>query len=302
MKNLMPYLLLIVIFGCSVNSTPIENRPLESFSGEWGDYWYAGKAELTSFKLEQARYGEIHDGTAVLVFVTEDFSKSKLVKLDNPKQAGDDAVKVMKLNFMKNFNTGIYPYSMMQSTFTPVDRNKYPNTLKLTTSSQEWCGHTFTQLNLAQNNYQVQGFSYFESEGDQTKSLDKVLTEDEIMNLIRIDPKLLPEGEIEIIPSLFFQRLRHKDFDTQTVTAKLTKGSNSNLYSLNYSDHERSITIEFNKKFPYDIIGWEESYKSGFGAGAKTLTTKATKMKSLVTDYWNKHDVSDAKYRDELNL
>ena len=90
-------------------------------AAEFGDYWYQGKAELTSYDLEQARYGEIHPGHAVLIFVTEDFSRSKHVKLDRPQSAGDDAVKVLKLNFMKKFNTGIYPYSMMSSMFTPID-------------------------------------------------------------------------------------------------------------------------------------------------------------------------------------
>ncbi|MDP7238046.1 MAG: hypothetical protein QGI34_15090, partial [Candidatus Latescibacteria bacterium] len=45
-------------------------RPPASF----GDYWYQGKAEITSYTLKQARYGEIHDGHVVLIFVTEDFS------------------------------------------------------------------------------------------------------------------------------------------------------------------------------------------------------------------------------------
>jgi len=55
--------------------------------------------------LEQARYGEIHKGRAVTIFVTEPFSKSKQVKLDDYKAAGDDRANVMKLNMTKNFNT-----------------------------------------------------------------------------------------------------------------------------------------------------------------------------------------------------
>ena len=59
-------------------------------SEEFKNYWYAGKAEITSYKLEQARYGELHSGYAVLVYVTEDFSVSKHVKLDNPGQNVED--------------------------------------------------------------------------------------------------------------------------------------------------------------------------------------------------------------------
>ena len=57
---------------------------------DFKNYWYQGKAEVASYKLEQARYGEMRDGHAVLVFVTEDFSKSKQVKLDNSQRAGKD--------------------------------------------------------------------------------------------------------------------------------------------------------------------------------------------------------------------
>jgi len=36
---------------------------------QFGDYWYTGEAELTSYELKQSRYGEIHEGHAVLIFV-----------------------------------------------------------------------------------------------------------------------------------------------------------------------------------------------------------------------------------------
>jgi len=62
-------LFLLTVSGLTADAAP----PAEEF----GAYWYQGKAELTSYTLEQARYGEVHPGEAVLVFVTEDFSKSK---------------------------------------------------------------------------------------------------------------------------------------------------------------------------------------------------------------------------------
>ena len=49
---------------------------------------------------------------------------------------------------------------------------KNPRSLKTTTSVQEWCGHTFTQLNRIRDGYLVLGLSYFESEGDETINLD----------------------------------------------------------------------------------------------------------------------------------
>jgi hypothetical protein len=103
----------------------------------FNDYWYQGKAEITAYAVEQERYGEIRKAEQVNIFVTEDFSARKQVKLDDPAAAGADRVPVLKLNTVRRYHTGIYDYSMMQSVFTPVSGDK---TLKTTCSVQDWCG------------------------------------------------------------------------------------------------------------------------------------------------------------------
>ena len=274
-------------------------------SQEFKDYWYGGEAEITSYKLEQARYGELHEGYAVLVFVTEDFSKSKQVKLDNPQSAKDDAVSVLKLNRIKKFDTGIYRYSMMDSVFTPVDLSSYPNTLKLTSSSQEWCGNTFTQLNLEDNGFEVRSFSYFESEGDEKFSLQKEILEDEIWAWIKLSPNTLPQGKIKIIPSAMASRLTHKELEVEIADAALTQNPDDESlmdYTLSYDDSGRTMKITFGKLFPFQIVSWEETYKSGFGPGAKTLTTKAVMNKVLKSDYWTKNNNIDRGLRKKLGI
>jgi len=110
-------------------------------SDEQKKYWYNGEAELTSFNLTQARYGELRTGTAMMIFVTEDFSTKKYTKTD---KAGDETTSVLKLNFTKNFITGIYPYSIFTSSFVPF--NGEERALKVSTSIQEWCGHVYMEL------------------------------------------------------------------------------------------------------------------------------------------------------------
>lgn len=118
-------LLLLAAFSCQQAQTPA-NLQLQPFvlppvaATGFGDYWHQGLAEVSGYTLKQARYGEMHEGDAVLVFVTEDISKNKQVKLDDPAAAGDDRLPVLKLNALKRFNTGIYTYSLMQSVFTPT--------------------------------------------------------------------------------------------------------------------------------------------------------------------------------------
>jgi hypothetical protein len=269
------------------------------------EYWYQGKAELTSYKLEQARYGEAHPGHAVLIFVTEDFSRSKQVKLDNPASAGEDRTRVMKHNFTKKFNTGIYPYSMMTSVFTPIESSYNPRALKITNSSQEWCGHTWIQLNRFENTYRFQQSSYFENEGDRMLTLVDAILEDELWSIIRIDPASLPTGKVKLIPGMMFQRLRHTSWEIQNAEVSLEHFSEDEsmwIYKIFYPALDRALTILFNKKFPYEIGGWEESYKSGWGSRASKLTSRATLNKRIMVDYWTKNRLADSNWRNELGL
>lgn len=306
--------ILILVLSCSSSSVKEENKKPVNFSpsDDFNSYWYNGKAEITSYKLQQARYGEIQEGSAVIIFVTEDFSVSKHVKLDHPQSAGSDAVNVLKLNLTKNFNTGIYPYSMMLSVFKPVNTGKWAHLLKLTASSQEWCGHTFTQVDIGKDNYKARLFSYFESEGDQEKELPLAWMEDEIWTQLRINPSGLPTGNVKMIPGLLQQRLLHNNVQAEEAITSLSKiseipswlGAEKQLmsYSIQYKNQQRTLTIYFSENSPYAITGWEESYPDGFGKDKKVLTTRAVKNKTLIIDYWNHHNNNDAALRDSLGL
>ncbi len=309
-KSILFSFLILFLFSCSENKTTNANevsiaKKVVDRGNPFKEYWYQGKAEITSYDLEQARYGELHQGHAVMIFVTEEFSNNKKVKLDNPSINPKDAVPVLKLNATRKFNTGVYPYSMMTSTFTPIDTKKYPNSLKVSSTSQEWCGHTFMQLKEQKNNFQFELKSYFESEGEVNSKVEKVFLEDEIWNRLRIDPKSLPVGNTKMLPGSVFARLRHIDYKAFNVSAEMSQhSSDKNLmtYTVVYKGINRKLAIHFNKNFPYEIEGWEETTSSGFGNNAKSLITKARKKKSIMSDYWNKHDNADLGLRTELGL
>ena len=262
---------------------------------QFDGYWSRGQAEITSYTLKQSRYGEIHEGHAVTVFVTEPFSRSKQVKLDDPGRAGRDHVPVLKLNLTRKFNTGVYPYSMMTSVFTP--RTLEP-TIKVTTTSQEWCGHTFTQLNLRGKSYDTKLFSYFESESDRRVEIPAALTEDELFTRIRLDPSRLPTGAVRLIPGTTYQRLRHTRFGVEEATATLKAGAVMR-YRVEYRDLARTLEIEFEAAFPHRILGWTERLSRRPDA---RLTTRATRKATLMSDYWNRNGNVDRGLRDQLGL
>ncbi len=274
---------------------------------EFSAYWNQGKAEVTRYALQQARYGELRDGDAVLIFVTEDFLGDKQVKLESDP-SGKKVVPVLKMNFTKKFSTGIYPYSMMSSVFTPVDVGTGPAALKVTTSAQEWCGHTYTQLNFRNTAYDVRSFSYFEKEGDREFSLDPAMLEDEIWTRIRLAPSTLPTGEIRMIPGTMSSRLRHIDLAAEDARASLAElGADSSgqelvRYTIEYPGSQRTLAIEFEKRFPFRIISWSETYRDGFGPRAQMLTTRATRTHELMIDYWTRNSTADDSLRRSLGL
>jgi hypothetical protein len=266
-----------------------------SLSSEFKSSWFDGKAELASYDLRKARYGEIREGEAAMIFVTEPFLPEQQVKYEG-YDSDEKPKTVLKLNFHQTFNTGVYPYSILSSVFSPL--NPYENALKISTSTQEWCGHTFIQMNKRDRQYEVTSLSYFQKESDRNYEIDQTLTEDEIWTKIRISPTDLPQGNIKIIPGTSISRLNHFDLKPFDATAKLVKGVNENIYSLKYNDLERSLAITFESKSPYRILGWSETTMDG----GKSLTTTGKLKESIDLDYWNKKSVADSSYRALLRL
>ena len=268
------------------------------------DYWYQGKAEISSYQLEQARYSDVHPGEAVLVFVTEDFLTDKQVKNDN--YTNKNSAPILKNNFLRKFTTGVYDYSIMTSVFTPTETNKFPQTQKVTISSQDWCGQSYMQINQQKDKYKVELRSYFESEGDKNYTINGAILEDEIFNRIRMNPNKLPTGKTQLIPSATIVRLMHLDMKPMDVEISKSdyKGNefeqaNLMAYELDYPTLKRKLTIVYQKEAPYIIEGWTDSYTA---LSRQQLTTKATRKKTLLSPYWQQHSSKDVKLRKDLEI
>lgn len=301
----MLYLALFFLANVACGSENAIDTIVES--QQFKDYWYQGKAELNRYELKQARYGEIHAGDAVLIFVTEDFLTDKQVKLE--RGASENAATVLKLNAARKFFTGIYPYSILTSVFTPIDLQDRKHSLKVSNSNQEWCGHTYVQINWREGQYEGISHSYFQDEADQEFRVSPEILEDELWTRIRLAPYDLPLGEIELLPALHFIRLRRLDFKVQKATAELSTLIDPELspkpvqvYSIQYKSIDRTLKIKFENDFPHAIVAWEETYLSGWGRGARELTTTAVRTHSLMTDYWNKNSAADSTYRRMLGF
>ncbi len=308
--HLTRYLFQKIVFSAAclavISCTQTESKPKEAdnpvLPKSFSEYWYQGKAEISRFELQQARYGEMRSGEAVLVYVTEDFLTSQQVKLEDYSKGKTGATPILKLNLTKMFHTGIYPYTMMASIFSPIDLKNFPHALKVNATVLEWCGQVFTQINNREKYYDVRSFSYFEKEGDDSFSVEKVFLEDEMWTRIRIAPDQLPQGDIRMVPGSLTARLRHRKLSAEPAQATVVTNGDTVRYQLIYPESERKLAIQFGRLFPHEILSWEETYKDGFGEKAKVLTTKAVRKNSIFLDYWNKNAAADSVYRMQLGL
>ena len=288
---------------------------------EFSKYWERGKAEINRYSLEQARYGKTHKGNVVLIFVTEDFLTDKLVK--NETYQNKKSTQVLKLNFNRKFLTGVYDYSTMTSVFSPVNIERYQHALKISASSQEWCGHVYSQLTRDDDEYELISHSYFEKEVFENYDLNSALLEDEIMTRIRISPESLPLGKIKVIPSLLDSRLRHYRLSVEEGTAGkfpskdiVFPGKKLIEYRIHYHTIDRVFRVVYENRFPYAIMGFIEDtpHPSYVNPGSDPRAekrshakksrafTKAVRTHSMLSSFWKQNQPKDRVLRKKLGL
>ena len=277
MKKLLILFLLAPFIGMAQLSQTFKN------------HWFDGFAEINSYELIQYRYGQQRKGKAVLIFVTEDFLAKEQVKAN---QKSKTTIPVLKSNRTKSFLTGIYPYSIMSSSFSSL-RKKHP-LIKTVASIQEWCGQSYLQLNAGEKENTLVSHSYFEGEADQNLKLPKTVSEDELWNLIRFDPKHLPVGEFDLLPSLEMIRLNHIEAKAVKATASLNAGT----YTLYIPSMQRSLSIYFDQNFPYTIEGWEEKYAHK----GEQYTSTAKRIHTERRQYWRENNHASARFRAPFKL
>ena len=281
--------------NAQASSLPTPERFFEEHPS-FDQYWYQNKAELTRYALRQARYGEVHDGEAVLIFVTEDFLPRVQVKHEHGESS--DAISVLKLNAYRRFYTGIYPYTVMTSSFTPADGAP---TLKLSNTVQEWCGQVYSQINRRDDGLHTLMHSYFQNEADQKTLLPEAVLEDGIWARIRIAPNQIPEGSYDIVPALEYVRMRHKalrPYPAVLTRAPLTTTElvdhRVTALRVHYPALSRDLVIYYDSEPPHVIHAWEEQ--------EGPFRTTAVRTHAILDDYWHHNSVDDAPYREALGL
>lgn len=286
-------------------------------SPEFLRYWKSGLAELSSYAVTTARYGEPRTGEGVLVFVYEEIDDKTRIKVESDAVPAERRVPVLKLNNVLKFNTGVYDYSVMTSVFSGlagpgVSRPFEPR--KISFSSQEWCGNVYHQVVPRPQGLVSTIHSYFESEGDAESVLPypaaqgkpgaagRLFYEDELPILVReLDGEFLAPGAsrtLHLLPSLWERRKRHAPLAVKEAT--LSKGKPESFrtragakaairWTLAWGGHAMSFWVEADP--PRKLLAWED------GKGEK-----GELIASLRKTYWELNRNQDLPLRKELGL
>ena len=275
----------------------------QDFYSHWGD----GRAELSSYRMDQPRYGESREGYGVLIFVTEDLNAGTGIKVESPTPAAE-RVYVLKLNNVLKFTTGIYDYSVMTSVFSAVEpvAGAEPFELrKVNLTSQEWCGHVFEEVRVGADSLRGDLNSYFEREGRQQWRLPRPAdfeSEDHLLIRIReLKGEWMETGEsrqLQLLPGLW--KIRAREAPRKLVHATLTKGAVEEVeaggspvaavrWTWGYGHGQTVVWVE--QAAPRRILAWRDS-----GGSSGHL------LRTLRVPYWELQASVDETYRDQLGI
>lgn len=257
----------------------------------WGD----GQAELSAYDLVEPHYGRPRRGVAVTIFVTETFSNSARVKSDAGKHPKSDEFAVMKMNLIKDFQTGIYDYNDMTSAFVALDavNSRKAGTLtKVSFSSQEWCGNVYHQMLFDAGAIRAARHSYFDGEGDQQQTLSypaNGVSGDAIWFWARrmAEPRIT-QGEsrtVQMLPTL--QQVRDTHTPASWAAAKVARlkvmapltvpAGKFEVEAWTVERGDWKLTLYSETARPHRIVKWESSQ----GEKAELLGTERMKYWEL---------------------
>ncbi len=263
------------------------------------NHWSDGKAELNGYDLVQPRYGELRHGRAVLIYVTEPFSRTQRVKAERP---GTDTFNALKLNVVRRFQTGVYDYGLMTSVFVEPDAGFAP--VKISFSAQEWCGQVYEEMRFDPGRARLELRSYFEGEtgAGSVATADDVVAEDALfIQLRQLGREKLEGGTTErrLIPSATYRRLQHKPFALAATTIAWSGPATVTVPAGSFDAMEATYTradgvactFQVERPYPHRIVGWR------CADGEHAQLTGSTRLA-----YWQTQRLGDEKLLKQLGL
>ena len=272
--------------------------------------WHDGRAELDGYRYTITRYGQPRHGQAVMIYVTEPWSLSKRVKVEDASRNPADVFDVLKLNIVRDFQTGIYDYNTMASLFV---RTQDFSPVQLTFTSAEWCGNVYAKVLFDEDRVSETLFSYFEDESG-TKWVARPregVSQDALFVLLRgLKSPFLNPGESRTMPLLsgiLESRLRHQPLawskadvvrEMKPVSVEVPAGnwSNAVYYEVKAKDG-RTGRFWIEPDGDRRILKWSWT-EPGQGEASESGELSGT----LRTAYWKENGEGNQKLLRQLGL
>jgi hypothetical protein len=281
------------------DGAPQVSQARASASSAFWTHWGDGKAELSGYAIKTNRYGQMRDGEVVLIYVTEPLDSRTLIKDDKVEE--QYKLNVMKLNHALKFRTGIYPYSVMTSTFSPVDDlgSERFAPVKISLTAQEWCGHVYQVVKPTLTSFTSELRSYFASEGEtstNTTTEANTLYEDALLIQLRELDGPFNRGTNwsgRLVPTTWSTRKAHTPL--QPVDATITRtvadrgGVSVTRFELKYGQSTRTIDVE--QALPRRVLGWSAS------DGEQAAILKTARL-----PYWQLNNLGEESFLEQLGL
>ncbi len=287
------------IFGDIGELTGLPVAPRRGASSEFWEHWGDGRAELSGYRVTLDRYGEPRHAELSLIYVTEPHDRRTWVKDDGAE--APNRVEVLKLIRSMRFLTGIYPYSVMATTFAPVDAwtEERFHPVRLNLDVQEWCGSVTHRVLPGAARLRSLRLSYFEDEGETRRDVElpeKTLYEDALLIQLReLDGAFHGGAEWEgfLVRELWSLRTGHLPIEPVAARILRTEATRNGVpvirFRLEAGTYWRTYDIE--QAPPRRVLGWETST----GERSEILGTERLA-------YWTLNRPGDERYRNALGL
>ncbi|TXD35588.1 hypothetical protein FRC98_15375 [Lujinxingia vulgaris] len=305
-------LVMLGVMSCTTPEPPvpasvgaIADLPREAHqkaSSAFWEHWGDGRGEVSVYRGQIARYGELRDAQATLIFVTEPHDRRTWVKDD--EVADEHRTEVIKLNQLLDFQTGVYPYRVMTSVFAPVDHwdaeRERHSPVKITMGVQEWCGQVFHALWPGRSQYLSRLTSYFESEGDREEVVDVemgALYADALPLQVReLDGPFLDGAATwtgPMVVSLWRARVEHQALSVvlATITRSTVERDGQALTRFEVTWPGGARFYEVEREAPRGIVR--------FGAGDGSVFERVSHQR---LPYWQLNREGDERAREVLKL
>jgi hypothetical protein len=227
-------------------------------------YWNSGKAEFQVYEASVKKYGTDRKATVKLILVKEPFDPLRLVKTRHE----DDAVDVIKLNFIREIPTGIYDYFQMASIFFERSSGRI---LKYAMSSQDGCGTTFVQYLRREEKHVFHYHSYFDDQGDSETVLQggEFTFYDALPLVLRFRLPRTGEYRMKIVDSLLSNqavppairegRVRTRSGGSRTVGGK----TYPSVFLAEVRRGEQRDLLVFGPEYPHRLLEWRKADGDG---------------------------------------